>query len=308
MDITVVRLNISDIENSITVTDDDAKKIYDGHKESFHSEEQRKVTIAGFELSDAQKDLKGKDRTEALQALGDKAWKFAQAVTEKTADFSGFAKQAGAGLSLSAFFTATQPDPAWSKVPGLAPSAFKLGKDDPNSDVIDGQNGYYVLHLEGSVPSRQLSFDEAKAGIIAQAKRERAAQLMQTRANQVHNQLQAYLAAGKSISDAATALGLKAETIPPFSLLQFSKVDAPDAQEIVQKAIALDQGQLSDLAQTSAGGLFVHMDKREPVSKNSAIVGEAIIKDQFSEQRQMITFLEWLRLRKDSARIQMAQR
>ena len=308
MDIAVVRLNASDIEKSIAVSDADARKAYEQRKDLYRSDEQRKVAVASFELSDAQKQLKGKERTDALQKLGDKAWKFAQAVVDKGADFAGQAGKFGAQLVTSALFTSSQPDPAFDKIDGFATNAFKLGKDFPSSDVLEGQNGYYVLHLVDTVPSRQLSFDEAEPKVTAQLKKDRAAQLMQTRANDVRNRILAALKAGKPFAQAATAAGVTAESIPPFSLADASKVDVPDAQAIIQNAVGLGDHQLSDFVSTAAGGLFVYMNGRQPVDRNAFVMEEAVLKEQFSRQAQLGAFLEWLRLRKETARLQFVQR
>jgi len=308
MDVSVVRLNASDIEKTITVPDDVARKAYDAHKELLHSDEQRKVSIAGFELSDAQKALKGKERTDALQKLGDAAWAFAQAVVDKGSDFSGVAKKQGAQLSESAFFTASQPDPALAKIPALATTAFRLSADYPSSDVVESPNGYYVLHLDETRPSRQLSFEEAKDGVVAQLKKDQASQLMQTKANEVRNRILADVKAGKSFADAALDAGASAESIPPFSLSDASKMDVPDAQAIIQNAVSLPDGGLSEFVSTDAGGLLVYMSGREPVDKNAFIMEEALVKEQFLRQQQMGAFLEWMRLRKEAARLQIVQR
>jgi hypothetical protein len=308
MELSVIRLNTSDLENGITVTEAEAKQAYDARKDAYRSDEQRKVSIAGFELSAAQKALKGKDRTDALQKLGNDAWAFAQAVVDKTANFADQAKKYGAQLNTSAFFTAAQPDPALANIPALATNAFRLSSDYPSSDVLEGPNGYYVLHLEGSIPSRPLAFEEAQPQVIAQIRKDRAGQMMQTRANDVRNRIQAELKAGKSFSDAAVAAGVAAESIPPFSLVEASKLDVPDVQPIIQSAVGLGDGQFSEFIPTQAGGLFVYMNGHQPVDKTAASLGEETVKKQFARQKVIEAFIEWLRLRKETARLQIVQR
>jgi hypothetical protein len=308
MQLSVIRLNLSDLEKGVTVSDADAQQLYNARKDVLKSEEQRKVTIASFPLSPAAEQLKGKDRTDALQKLGDQAWGFAQAVVEKNASFTDQAKKFGAQLSTSGYFTNSHPDPALAAVPALAPNAFHLSPDYPSSDVIEGPNGYYVLHLEGSIPSQQLTFEQAKPGLIAQIQHDRASQLIQTKANEVRNQIQAALKAGKTFTDAATAAGLTADELPPFSLADVSKMDMPDKEEIIRNAVALPDGGISEFVQTEAGGLLVYMGGREPVGKIEAALGEAELKGQAQHQKDIATFVEWLRIRKESARLQMAQR
>jgi peptidyl-prolyl cis-trans isomerase D len=309
MDLSVVRLNASDLEKSISVTDDQARKVYDAHKEMYRSDEQRAVAIASFELSGAQKELKGKDRTDALQKLGNDAWAFAQAVVDKGANFADQAKKYGAQLSMSGSFTAAHPDLAFQeKIPGLAANTFRLSSDYPSSDVLEGPNGYYVLHLAGTLPSMPLTFQEAKPQVVAQIQKEQAGQMMQTKANDVRNRIQAALKEGKSFSDAALAAGVEAEAIPPFSLVEASKLDVPDVQAIVQNSVGLADGQFSEFIQTQAGGLFVYMKGHEAVDKSTATEAEAAMSKQFARQKDIETFVEWLRLRKEAARLQIVQR
>lgn len=308
MNLSVIRLSTSDLEKTIPVSDADALKAYNAHKEAYQSPEMRKVTVASFELSDAQKALKGRDRTDALQKLGGEAWDFAQAVVDKSANFADQAKKVGAPLTASAFFSQQEPDPALSRITDLAPTAFKLSADYPSSDVVEGQNGYYVLHLEGTVPSRQLSFDEAKPQVIAEIQKERAGQLMQTKANDVRNQIVAALQAGKSITEAAAAAGVNVETIPPFSLGTASKLDVPDLQSVIQTAVSLGKGQLSDFQSNDTGGFMLYMNSRVPADPATAKMGEMLQRDQFAGQKRVAAFLEWLRLRREAARLQLMQR
>jgi peptidyl-prolyl cis-trans isomerase D len=308
MKIDVIRLNTSDLEKSIAVSDADAQKAYDAKKDSYQTEEKRKVSVASFELSDAEKQLKGKDRTDALQKAGNVAWQFAQAAVDKNANFADQAKKFGAPLTQSAFFTAEQPDPALSNIPALATTAFKLSSDYPSSDVLEGPNGYYVLHLEGDEPGKQMTFQEAKPLVVAEVQKERAAQLMQTKATDVRNQIEAAMKAGKSITDAAAAVGVKVESVPEFSLASASKLDLPDMQPILQAAVALGDGQLSDVVSTDAGGLLVYMESRPPMDKGSRVLGELMMKEQFTAQKRAGAFEEWLRLRREAARLQLFQR
>jgi hypothetical protein len=308
MAISVVRLSTSDVEKGIAVSDADAKKVYDQHKESYRSEEQRKVSVASFELTDAQKELKGKERTDALQKVGNDAWTFALAVVDKGSDFAAQAKKAGVPLGESAFFTASQPDPALTKITELAANTFKLSPEYPSSDVLEGKNGYYVLHLVASVPSAQLSFDQAKGKVVAQIQKERAAQLMQTTAVDARNRIVAAVKAGKSFADAAKAAGMTAESLQPFTLTEASKMDVPDFQSIIQSAIALGSGEFSEFVPTESGGLLVYMESRKAPDKSTAALGEVLVESQYARQKQVGAFLEWMRLRKDAARLQIVQR
>ena len=96
--------------------------------------------MASFELSDAQKALKGRERTDALQKLSDASWEFDKNAVDKGSQFAALAKQASVPVTTSTFFTAEQPDPALSaKIPQLATTAFHLTRELPVSDVVQGR-------------------------------------------------------------------------------------------------------------------------------------------------------------------------
>ncbi len=307
MQVSVIHLNLSDVEKAIPVSDADVATAYNQRPDAFQSEAQVKVAIASFELTPAQKELEGKDRIDALQALSDKSWDFAQKVVDKSADFTAQAKEAGATLGESALFSESKPDPALSKIPSLAAAAFRLSSDYPTSDVLEGQNGYYVLHLIQTVPSRQLSLAEAKPQIIDELKKERAQQLLQTKVNEIRDGIAAQMKAGKTFAQAGEAMGLPVETVPPFSMVDVSKSDVPDIRAVVQAALPLNVGQISDFVETDTGGIFVHLDSRVPPEMSAAEAGGATLKEQFAREQRLEAFFEWLRLRKDDAHLVIYQ-
>jgi peptidyl-prolyl cis-trans isomerase D len=305
MNVSILQLNTSDVENGIAVSDSDAQKAYDTRKEQYRSEEQRKVGVASFELTTAQRGLSGKDRTDALQKLGSQAWSFAQAVVDKNANFAAQAATFGGKLSETGFFSPSAPDPTVANVPSAATNAFKLSSDYPSSDVLEGENGYYVLHLDGVVPSAQLTMEQAKPQIIADIKKQRAAQIMQTRAIEVKTTIGAELQQGKTLDQAAKDAGVTVEDVPAFSLMEASKLDEPDIKAIVDNAVSLGSGQFSDFVPTQTGGMYVYMKSREPVDMAGAAAGEDLVQGQFLRQKQEGAFLEWLRLARQSARLEL---
>jgi hypothetical protein len=307
MTVQIVRLNKSDLEKTIQVSDADAQKTYNAQKEKYLSPELRKVEVASFELTPDQQKLTGRDRTSALQKLSDTSGDFSQAVVDKTANFDAEAKKAGVPVTTTAFFSTDQPDPAYSKIPDLGTTTFKLTSDLPSSDVIEGQNGYYVLHLAGYTASKPLTFDQAKPGVVAEIQKERADQLMQTQANQVKAQLQAAMKSGKSFADAAKSLGLTAEAPPAFSLETASSSDITDLPALVTPMVALNTGGVSDFIETQTGGAFVYMEKREPVSDSDTEVGVVVESERYQNRKEQGAFMEWLRTRRDAARLQLVQ-
>jgi len=189
----------------------------------------------------------------------------------------------------------------------VADAAFSLQPGE-TSGVVQGALGPAVVKVFKVTPAHTATLEEARPKIVADVQRDLAAQLMQTKAVDARQRMLAALKAGKSFADAAKSAGLSAEAIPPFSLATISKVDVPDIQAVIQNAIALSPGQLSDFAATRDGGLFVYMNSRQPPSKVAAEIGEAGMKEQFAREQKIGAFFEWLRLRKEAAHLQIAQR
>ena len=92
-----------------------------------------------------------------------------------------------------------------------------LKMDQPNSDALGSNRGYYVLQLESITPARPLTFEEAKASLTEELKNERAKEALNLKAADIHNKIAADVKAGKSFAEATQAAGVKAEPFPPYS-------------------------------------------------------------------------------------------
>jgi peptidyl-prolyl cis-trans isomerase D len=308
LDASVIRFNSADIAAGIQISDDDAKKAFEQRKDQLKSDEKRKVQFATFSLSDAEKQIKGKDRMDALVKLRNRAADFTQAMLEKGADFAAVAAKFQVPVTVTQEFTQSTPDPLLAKLPAVSAAAFNLSKDQPNSDVVEGENGYYILHLEDIVPSQPLTFEQAKPKLIEQLKTERAREQLTTKAAEARAKIEADLKAGKSFADAAAAAGVKAETLAPFSIADRTKLDVPDQQEILEKVIVLGEKQISDFTPTEDGGLLVYLDKREPIDEAAFEKDKATLFPLFEKKKQDNAFQEWLRIRRNAAKIQITQR
>ncbi|MEA3189380.1 MAG: peptidyl-prolyl cis-trans isomerase [Chthoniobacter sp.] len=304
----VIRFNAADFEAGVQISDDDAKKTFDSRKDQYKSEEKRKVKFASFTLNEEEKKLTGAERNAALKKLAERATDFTQGMLENGAKFDEVAGKLGAKVETTGEFSASEPDPRLAGVPSLTAAAFQLGEDDPNSDVVQGENGFYVLHLEDVLPRRQLAFEEAKPKIIQQLKEQRGKEVLGLKAGEVRTKIQADLQAGKSFTEAASAAGQKVETIPPFSLSDPPKNEVADQELILEKAVELGEKQLSDVVASDAGSLMVYLEKREPVSDADFAKDSATLEPLFTRQKIETAFREWLRTRRDAAKLQLAQR
>ena len=302
--VSVIRFNTADFLAGVQVSDEDAKKAFEARKNAFKSDEKRSVSYVTFSLTDAEKQLKGKERIDALQKLANRAAEFSQAVLEKGAMFSAVAAKFNAPVATANDVTqGMTAAPNNALPPAVVAAAFQVTKQDPNSDPVEAENGFYVVHLEAVTPSEPLTFEQAKPRVVEQLQRERAGELVNTKAAEARKKIEEALQAGKTFAEAASAAGQKPEAIPPFSLAEPSKADVPDQEVIIQKTADLAEKQLSEFLPTEAGGLLVYVEKREPIDEAQFEKDKALQMPRFEQQKRSEAFREWLRTRREAAKV-----
>lgn len=301
-ELSFVKLELAEFLAAAQAPDEDVKKAFEEQKETLKSEEKRKVRFAAFSVVDGEKPLVGKERVEALGKLADQAQEFAIAMTAKDAKIDEVAAKFGVTQVESPEFTAAESPKELGNSPQIAQAAFKLTEQEPNSDPVTTDSGYYVLQLAGVSPARPLTFEEAQPKLAEQLKQERAQEAMELKATEIRNKVAAELKAGKSFVDAATAAGAKAEVFPAFSLMQ-PNMSAPNAMELIRTSIDMSEGQLSDLVRTGSGGLILHIDKRVAADEAQFEKERVMISENVSRVRRETAFQDWLLERRAAANI-----
>jgi len=305
----VIRLRSPDFAKEIKVTDDDVQKYYEAHKAEFKSEEKRKVEFVSLALSDKQKKMSGKERIEALQKLADRANDFTQALLEKGADFKQVAAKFQLPIHVTGEFTATAPDAQLNVDPQFGAAAFRLTAQEPNSDPPQAADEFYVLHLAGIVEARPLTMEEAKPKIVEAIKTSRTRELVSTKGAEIVRQLREATRSGQLLEAAIQKMGLKAEKVPPFSLLQDATAK-PEAQKgppdlvAIKNAVAqINPGDVSDFFPWEQGGVIAVLEKREPADPAKYPEKKAAFDNRYRE----IVFYEWLRDRQRDAGLQVSR-
>ena len=316
IDVAVVRFHNQDFEKDLKIGDADIAKYYETHKAELKTEETRKVQFVNFGLTDAEKKLTGKARIDALQQLADRANDFTQALLEKGSDFQKAAAKFKAPVKETGEFKATAPDPLLKAAPQLAQSAFQLSVEQPNSDALQSPDGFYILHLAGVNASRPLTLDEAKPKIVESLKQERTREMLASKAAEAKKQIEEKIKAGASVTAAIQQAGLKAETIPPFSLMdepagtpdpkKKETKETPDLPAIKQAAAEMRSGEVSSFVPTTDGGLVAVLEKRESVDEKQFAQKRTFIDSRMHENMQRVVFYEWLRDRRRDANFQMS--
>jgi hypothetical protein len=260
----------------------------------------------------AQKTLTGTERIEALQKLADQATDFTQALLEKDADF----RQAAAKFQLPVLetgeFTAAAPDSKLKADPQLSAAAFKLSAQEPNSDPVQVADGFYILHLVGVTEARPLTMEEAKPKIVDAIKKSRTRELMSSKGPEVANQLReaAKSSAASDLQAAIQKAGVKAEKLPPFSLMEEEKAESeekeakngpPDLPMIKQAVAFLNTGEISDFVPSAENGFIAILEKRESSGDPNAGEKKAAFEKKLLDNKQRIVLYEWLHDRQQAA-------
>jgi hypothetical protein len=316
--VSVIRFQAADFAKNVNVTDEDVQKYYDAHKADLKSDEKRKVQFVQLTLTDEQKKLTGKERIEALQKFADKATDFTQPLLEG-ADFKQVAEKFQLPVHETGEFAAAAPDPQLKDNPQLAAASFKLSPKEPNSDPVQGADGFYILHLTGITEARPLTLEEAKPKIVDVLKKARAREQMSTKAAELVQQLREATKSPEhsALEAAVQKAGVKTEKLPPLQLIEEEteesngkepkKNESPDLTAIKQSVAFLDVGGVSDFSPSGENGFITILEKREAFADANAGEKKAAFEKRLLEGKQRIVFYEWLQDRQQAAGLHFAK-
>ena len=311
LNVVVARLQSDALAEDVQISDEDVSKYYDAHKDELKSDEKRKVSFVTFALTDEQKGLKGKERTEPLQKLADRANEFTQALAEKGADLQQVAAKFQVPVQVSGEFTSSTPDPAFGTNPQLASYAFQLTPEQPNSDAIESPDGFAVLHLDAVDPAKPLTLDEARGKIVDLLKKQRVSEMLATKGAEAVNKIRTAIKAGSPAEQAIQQAGLQPEKIPAFALADppATKVDpnnpqppAPDLNSIKGAVVDLNPNEVSDFIPTATGGAVAVLQSRDqPDVSGGFDQSRSAFTNRVLKNKRGIAFREWLQERRREA-------
>jgi len=132
---------------------------------------------------------------------------------------------------------------------------------------------------------------------------------MSLKAAQVIHDLREGLKAGEPLSFAAEKVNVKAEKIPPFTLMEDENESADPAKAkekrdlmMVKNAVAtLQPGDVSELFPSEDGGIIVVLEKREPPDETKYGSKKAELTKRMTDNKRDIAFYEWLRQHQQEA-------
>ncbi len=308
----VVHFNIADFAKDVKISDDDVKKYYEGHKDEFKSDDKRKIDFVRFALDDAQKKLTGKERVDILMKLQDRANDFSQALLEKGADFGKVAAKMQVPVEITGDFTHYAPDPKLKDKTKTNAVAFQLTSKDPVSDVVEEDDGYYILHLNSEADARPLTLEEAKPKILESLKTQRAREMLSNKASQVARELKEAAAAHQPLAPVCQKNGVKLEKIEPFAIADDAettgatpndkpKPESPDLTAIKNAAALTPPGEVSEPMPSATGALIVALEKRDPPDATKSQQSKVAFQEKYLKGKRDVVFFEWLRDRQRAA-------
>ncbi len=287
------------------VTPDETAAEYKAHPTNpdYRTKEERKVDYVLLTLTPDQMKLPEAQKTEAKNALGEKATKFALAfvpdpsatgATPPPPEFNAEAKKEGFTPATTDFFNADTPPAGVAPSPSFNNAAFALTKENPISKVVDLDNGVVVMHLAEIKASDLRPLAEVQEAIKKQLQQTKGLQAEQQAAQAASVKLKSEVAAGKDFKTAATADGLKVDTLPTFVPMKVPQNDLR-ARTIAYAIAPLKTGEVSGPVpiESDNATLVLHVDNRAPADPAGLADFEARFREQGDQQLRNFVSADW---------------
>ena len=238
-----VELSLSQLAAAVSVDDAQLKAYYEEQKsktpERFTQGEQRRVRHILLSVNDPKEDAAVKAKAEGILKRAQAGEDFSKLAKEFSQD-PGSATQGG--------------DLGWAErkvyVGPFGDAAFSMKADEIRGPVKT-QFGYHILKLDGIQPAKVKSFDESKAELQVEYKRNEAERLFNNAQDQLAD---AALQNGTDLDVVARKAGLKVQEIANFSRREGGGAlgNAPAVTAAAFSADVLD-GRLSPIVEVEKG-------------------------------------------------------
>jgi peptidyl-prolyl cis-trans isomerase D len=271
-----VELSLPQMAAKVSVNDAELKAFYDDQKartpERFNQPEQRRVSHILLPVNDPKEDAAVKAKAEGILKRAQAGEDFAKLAKEFSQD-PGSATQGG--------------DLGWSErkvfVGPFGDAAFVM-KVDEISGPVKTQFGYHILKLLGIQPASEKTFEQARADLDAEYRRNEAEKLFNSAQDQLAD---AALQNATDIEQVARKAGLTVQDIANFSRKDGGGALA-NAPSVIEAAFSQDvlDGRLSALVEVEKGrGVVLHAtDHKLPQQKPLEAVRTELLA-QWKKQR-----------------------
>ncbi|HVO32495.1 MAG TPA: peptidylprolyl isomerase, partial [Elusimicrobiota bacterium] len=206
--------------------------------------------------------------------------------------FAELAAKSGLTPKETDFFTLHGPVSGVGTNQQFIQAAFALGPDNPLSDPVRGEDGYYVLQYVDGRPSAIPSFDEARADVIKRIRLQRAYEATIKEGRDLDAKVKAAVAAGTNFTVACESVGLTPKTSEPFTFIS-GGTNLPFASTIKEVTLGLATNAVSDFLPTPTGGIFFHLKDREAPKPLESEQIKRELEAQLLQQNREAVYEDW---------------
>lgn len=293
----------------VAVSEEELQAAFAARASILSAPEKRSVRYVAFAMTDDEKKLEGKERLSALQRVATAAGDFAQKLADDAANsLESVATSLGLEVGTTPMFTNSgTPNAAVEGissdvVAASAPVAFRLPTGQYEIVAL-GETGYAVIEIAEVSESRPLTFDEAKADLRAELIATKREQAVRETAETAIAKIQAELAGGKTIEQAAKVAGVKVSSANDLSV--FNQELSPEDRQRLAAAMDLDMGEIGSFVPTPNGGFAVYVAGRGKLDEESLARQKPMIEGSLLQGQEMLLFAQWLGTARQSADVQI---
>lgn len=166
-------------------------------------------------------------------------------------------------------FTRTAPPKELEAEFQLLSSVFQQSLPQ-SMDSVEGTKSLYLFIVNEVGKPEPLAYEAAKAQVTEILKNQEIQSRLDKAIAEAKAKIEAELAKGVKIDDAAKAAGLEAVAVKPFSNMEPPGDDVPHADAIMEHVNELAAGKLSEPEDVEGGALLVYLGKRTLPERESS--------------------------------------
>jgi len=216
---------------------------------------------------------------------------------KKPENIETLAKQKGMTVKTTGLFDEVNGPKDMDTLYNLPKAAFQLSAEEPFGGAVPEQDGVYVLGFKNSVPSSVPPFEQVEAKVTEDYRYYQANLLAQQAIIRAYTELTNGLAHGKTFMALTAELGLKTESLPPFSLetgkLPESLEDRVSLNTLRKAAFSAEVGGVSTPGRAQYGFFLVNVERRLPVDEAKLKAEVPAFLAEMRRARQADAFNQW---------------
>ena len=307
-DVEIVRFSTAELAKDVSVPDDELQKAFEEQKENLKSPEKRSVRYVAFVLDPEQMELKDKERVQALQTISTATGNLAQTLGDGETSLAEAAAASGLEVRTTPLFSRDGSTGGALEgidgevVPAAANVAFRLPASPGAFEIVQvGDEGYAIIEVENVEPARPLTFEEARADLLADLIDQKSRLILQETADKALASIREALASGKTIAEAAGEAGVTSEAKKGLTL--FSEDLTPEERQLAMAVVDLPVGTLGGFVPNRVAVRRLRRSEASLMRKCwlSAVRSSC----RRGQGKQMLLFAQWLSTARDGAGLQI---